>query len=398
MSVAAIQPSAESNSISLTNKKIFFIANALETDAPTRLLAEVARGATKVGAECFFVAWRRAGKLVHELTEFLSHPPVLLGGGQNANALAAALQLRDLVQQYQPHIVHAILTRPGLLSPPIVKASSSAKVIVTQHGLHEWAEGPVPEFLVRWGFKFSSRFVDRIVAVSRPVENGLRQVLAAHHDKLCTIYNGVDTERFAPALRAERAKVLRRLFPNCDPAEIFLVGAAGNLRRIKGYDHLVRAAAELRSRPHFRFVLWGEGPERRYLEEAIQECGLKDRFRLAGATEQLPECLAACDCFVQPSRSESFGLAAAEAMACGVPIVASRVGGLQEVVLDGVTGFLFPPESPHALALHLQFLADHEDLRSAMGAAARRRVCEHFSLERMVQEYLHLYTRLCYEA
>jgi len=143
-----------------------------------------------------------------------------------------------------------------------------------------------------------------------------------------------------------------------------------------------------------RFVLWGEGEERAALERDVQRLGLSSRFVLPGRAPSIAECLAGCDCFVQPSQSESFGLAAAEAMASGVPVVASAVGGLTEIIEDGRSGLLVPAGDSRALARTIEYLATHPVVRLSLAAAARERIVAHFSLPDMVSQYLQMYAVL----
>lgn len=379
----------------LAGSRIFFVANATEADAPTRLLLEVVRGAKQSGTECSFFAWSRLGALNSFATELLGHPPELLRQGKAADDIRAMLKLRACVAADKPCLVHAILTRPSIFVPPAVQMSGChTRVVVTQHGVHEWSEGTLPAYLVESAFRYGAAFADTIVTVSRAVARDLIAAIPSLSGKIYTIYNGVDTQRFHPNCPGYREELIAKLFPAADPRSAFLIGAAGNLRPIKGYDVFVKAAAQLRHRRDFRFIIWGEGCERARLEKAIESHGLRDRFVLPGFVDNLSRFLVACDCFVQPSRYESFGLAAAEAMACGVPVIASNVGGLPELLEDGRTGFLVPPDDPNAIAMHLEFLAEQPELRKVMGRRAAKRIQQHFTIDRMVREYLQLYCRL----
>lgn len=378
----------------MRHTRIFFVANALQADAPTRLLLSIVSHVHDQGVECWFFSWSRGGELAAQIEGILGRPPVVLGS-DGSGSVSSARVFRKMIATLRPHIVHAILTRPGILVPPLAKMASQAKVVVTQHGTHEWGEGKLlPPTLVRTAFRASASFMDAIVAVSKWCAKEIEKAVPSHADKILVIPNGVDTKEFSPEKKQLREQIRSKLFGESASQDLFLVGAAGNLRKIKGYDLLVEAAALLNSRENVRFVVWGDGEERSFLERRIQSLGLQNSFKLPGRAQNTASCLAACDCFVQPSRSESFGLAAAEAMASGVPVVATAVGGLVELVEDGITGLLVPPESPRALALTIQYLFDQPRLREAMGQAARERICRHFTLERMQREYLQLYLRL----
>jgi glycosyltransferase involved in cell wall biosynthesis len=242
-------------------------------------------------------------------------------------------------------------------------------------------------------FRRVARLADVVVAVSGSHLDQLRNA-GVTADALRVIPNGVDSGHFRPDRRSDRPAILTRLgFESF--REPILVGAAGNLRPVKGYDVLLEAASlALRRVPQLRFAIWGEGPARPALEAAVSRLGLAGRLVFPGRIPDPAASLAACDLFVQPSRSESFGLAAAEAMACGVPVIASAVGGLTDLIEDGITGLLTAPDSPAGLATSIAYLADDPGLRNRMGAAARERIVNRFTLETMVQSYKVLYENL----
>jgi glycosyltransferase involved in cell wall biosynthesis len=125
------------------------------------------------------------------------------------------------------------------------------------------------------------------------------------------------------------------------------------------------------------------------------ELGLRDRLHLLGLRDDIETLLRAADVFVQPSRSEGLPLAVLEAMAVGLPVVASRVGGIPEAVRDGETGVLVPPSQPAALAEELRKLLESPERRLELARAGRRRVREAFSLEAMLEKYLALYAGRC---
>src|SRR5262249_40764987 len=154
-------------------------------------------------------------------------------------------------------------------------------------------------------------------------------------DQINVIRNGVDTMRFSPGNPAMRRDWISQLFPHAEAEHTVLVGNAGNLRSVKGHAVLLEGAAEaLKRNPNLRFVVWGEGPERQRLQRRIDALKLGHSFVLAGRCLGMEAALASCDLYVQPSFEESFGMAAAEAMACGVPVIATDAGGLPELLDD----------------------------------------------------------------
>ena len=165
-----------------------------------------------------------------------------------------------------------------------------------------------------------------------------------------------------------------------------------NLRPEKNHETLLAAAAVLlRTRPGLRFQIVGDGPRRADLEELSHARGLGAHVEFLGHREDIPTLLAAADVFVLPSRSEAFPNGAIEAMAAGLPVVASNVGGLRDLIQNGRTGVLVPPGNPEALAGALQSLIDNPAGAEALGRAARSEVQRKYSFDRMIASFEDLY-------
>jgi glycosyltransferase involved in cell wall biosynthesis len=174
-----------------------------------------------------------------------------------------------------------------------------------------------------------------------------------------------------------------------------MLGVASRLVPIKGIVHLIRALALLRRDVEgIRLEIAGAGPDQTALQQEVRTLGLDDIVAFVGWQPDIWPWLDRWDILVQPSLAEGFGMAALEAMAAGLPVVASSVGGLPELIEDGLTGYVVPPADPATLAARLRHLVLHADLREAMGAAGRARVQEHFSPQRMAAEIAAIYDDL----
>jgi glycosyltransferase involved in cell wall biosynthesis len=174
-----------------------------------------------------------------------------------------------------------------------------------------------------------------------------------------------------------------------------VLGVACRLVSIKGIIYLIRALAVLQAEfPELRLEIAGTGSERPIIESEAETLGLKDRVAFLGWQADLAPVLARWDIFVQPSLEEGFGIAALEAMAAGLPVVATAVGGISELVKAGQTGWLVPPGDPEALAERLRALLLDVEQRRRMGEAGRKRAMENFSVERMVAEISNIYDEL----
>lgn len=215
--------------------------------------------------------------------------------------------------------------------------------------------------------------------------------------QLSCVPNGVDTERFHPRAAGREAEVpvpSVRTRLGLAPA-VPLVGFIGRLSPEKGPEVFLRTALQLRDRcPAAHFVLLGEGPMRDMATEFIARHHLHDRVHLAGLLDRMPVHLRSLDVVVSTSHSEAMPLALMEAMASGVPVVATRVGGVPDMVVSGHTGWLATPGDPNGIAHCVARLIEQPDERLAFGAAARERAVRHMSLATSVQQIEQLYARL----
>jgi sugar transferase (PEP-CTERM/EpsH1 system associated) len=237
--------------------------------------------------------------------------------------------------------------------------------------------------------------VQRYIAVSRDLAGWLQATVRVPPERVRQIYNGVDQERFQPRTGAPPAIAPAGFLP----PGARVVGTVGRLAGVKDQRTLVRGfAALLRQRPdwraHTRLVLVGDGPDREAVARCVAEEGIGELTWLAGERDDIPEAMRLLDLFVLPSLGEGISNTILEAMASGLPVIATRVGGNPELVTPGETGALVPAADPPALAAALeQYLAAPERLR-AHGGAGRRRVERDFSWDRCVARYLAVYDEL----
>lgn len=237
--------------------------------------------------------------------------------------------------------------------------------------------------------------ISRYVTVSKGLERFLVEHMGVHASRVEQICNGVDTDRFVPA-GARRSDLLPVHFR--DP-KLMVVGTVGRAQPIKSQVTLLQALAAVRARQPqvadgIRLVMFGDGPQLPALRATAAEHGLSDQVWFAGATQDVPSALQSMDVFVLPSLNEGISNTILEAMACGLPVLATAVGGNVELVEDGVTGEFFQPTDASALADLLVKYALDPVLRARHGQAGRERACSQFSLHVMVQRYCDLYDGL----
>jgi glycosyltransferase involved in cell wall biosynthesis len=305
---------------------------------------------------------------------------------RHARSLVALVRL---MRGRRFEIVHAHTPVAGLIGRLAARLSGVPVIVYTAHGFyfHEGMNGPVRAFFVALE-KWAATFTDLILVQSEEDREEAIAVGIAPPGKLIHIGNGVDPTRFGKALYAKEAAAFRserRL------GEGPVIGFIGRAVREKGAIEFVRAAALVaREVPGARFVMIGE-PLRSdrdscwdELNRLRDELGLGDTLVLTGYRDDVPALLASFDLFALPSYREGMPRALLEAMATGLPVVATAIRGCREEVTDGVTGILVPPRDHESLARAITKLVSSRELSSRMGTAGRERVLASFDERKIV--------------
>ncbi|MBF8272642.1 MAG: hypothetical protein HW380_1747 [Magnetococcales bacterium] len=234
--------------------------------------------------------------------------------------------------------------------------------------------------------KILSPLVDVFVCVSRDLQSWLIHRVAIPAAKVHLIINGTDTQRFIPGAKPPLPP------PGFASDSDFVIGSAGRLWPIKDHGNLVTALAKLGQHDpdgfkRCRLILIGDGPKRLEMEQLARHLGVADKLWITGWRDDVAQLLRCLDLFVLPSQAEGTPLTILEAMATGLPVVATRVGGVADLVQEGHTGTLVPPSDPEALAQAiLRHLHDPQWSKN-LGVAGRKRVMALHSLESMVESY-----------
>ncbi len=270
-------------------------------------------------------------------------------------------------------------------------AAKLARVPIWVHGEHGTMETRRHNI---WVQRFMWRFADPLLSVSENHRQALAQTIGAPAARIRVILNGVALDRFqgqatASALRQQCRDQMQI------PADHVVIGSVGRLVEVKQYHHLITALAGLiHKQMPVSGVLIGDGPLGSALQEQAQRLGVAEQIHFLGRRDDVPSLLPLLDIFALTSRSEGMSNTILEAMATGLPVVATAVGGTPEMVLDGETGRLVPPQDPQRLEMALtQLLLDAEQ-RCRMGQQARHRTETRFSLPAMVSAYEQVYEQL----
>ena len=238
-------------------------------------------------------------------------------------------------------------------------------------------------------------FVHHYIAVSRDLESYLQQKVGVHSSRIAQIYNGVDSERFHPA-GERRAEVPCAGFAgNGD----FVIGTVGRMQDVKDQLTLARAFVRLtqgipRAEQRLRLVMIGDGPLREKVRVLLANAGVEQFAWLPGEHNDVPRIMRSFDLFVLPSLAEGISNTILEAMASGLPVLATAVGGNPELIEPGVTGTLVPRNDPESMARAMRTYVESAELCRRQGSEARRAVERRFGMDAMVNAYMAVYDQL----
>ena len=304
-------------------------------------------------------------------------------------------RLYRIFRKLRPSIVHTRNLAALEASVPAWMAGVPVRI----HGEHGRDVGDLDgsNRKYQWVRRFYSPFVSQWIALSRDLEGYLVDRVHIPSKRISQIYNGVDTQKFRGT--GDSGGIAGCPFRS---PEHWLVGTVGRMAEVK--DQLLLANAFVRlleQRPELkarlRLVMIGDGPLRSRCADILAAAGMADLTWLPGERNDVPDILRGLDCFVLPSLAEGISNTILEAMACGLPVIATRVGGNVELVQDGMTGRLVPVSDIQSMADAIAHYADEPDVAMADGRHGREIVEQHFSMESMEASYRGLYDRLLFK-
>jgi len=349
---------------------------------------ELGRALARRGWDVHFIAHRLPFRLrtfesnvfFHEVTP-VTYPVF----EQPPNNLALATKMVEVVENYDLDVLHVHYAMPFAASAYLARQLLLPRqlgVVTTLHGTDITVVGVEPAYFRITQFSVQSS--DRVTAVSRFLADRARATLGITRP-IEVVYNFVDTSVFAPR---------RRSGLRLAPPETRVLMHASNFRAVKNIPVVIRVFSEVRRQVPSKLVMIGDGPEKPAAEHLARELGVERDVLFLGNQDCMEELLPLADVFLLPSSSESFGLVALEAMSAEVPVVASNVGGLPEVVEDGVAGYLHDVADVQGFVGSVLKLLTNEKLRRAVGRQARRIARERFDVNDMVDRYIRVYDSL----
>ncbi len=317
--------------------------------------------------------------------------PTLIREIRPLKDLLAFWTLVRLFRRERPAIVHTHTSKAGVLGRLAAWWCGVPAIVHTPHGHVFYGH-----FNALWSRVFVlvermlARVTTRLIALTEAERDDHLEEGVGRADQFVVIPSGIDLERFRSV---DRIRNQRPVWFPC-PSDSFVVGSVGWLTPVKGHRFLIEAAARLKpSFPNLHVVLIGNGGLRAELSVLVQRRGLHDSVHFLGERDDVEVCLAAMDLFVLPSLNEGMGRALVEAMAAGLPVIASRVGGVPALIEHGRTGLLVPPGDPDALAEAIRQVLDRPDWARRMGQAASQRIGRTFEAAAMVRAIEHVYAQ-----
>ena len=295
-------------------------------------------------------------------------------------------RVHDLIRRTEPDIVQTFHEKSDLIAA-MCPGAGRLRLVSSRRDLG---------FKRSWAIRTAARVIDRrfhgFVYPSAAVEDVVRQNRATRRAVHRRIVNGVDVEYFRPPAPGEKAAARDTLQLSADQRVVVCVA---NLRPVKGVNHLLDAFARLPARQETdRLLLVGGGRLEPDLRAQADRLGVADQVRFVGHQKDVRPFLRAADYLVLPSLSEGLPNSVLEAAAAGLPVVATRVGGVPEVIIHDVNGLLVEPGSADSLADAMQMLHGDPERRAAIARAARETARKQFSIDRMVAEHESLYAQL----
>ena len=344
------------------------------------------------GHEVHFISYDQPFRLAHfheriffhevEMEDYplFKHPPY---------SLALAVALHDAVRKHELDLVHVHYAIPHATSAwvacEMLKGERDLKIVTTLHGTDITLVGLHPSFQAIT--QFSILRSHGLTAVSDFLKRETVRDFSVPESRIEVVPNFVNTRIYRPGLEPCHRATLA-------PDGEKIVMHISNFRPVKRVEDVVEIFARVLGEIPSRLVLVGDGPDLPRARVKVEELGIRDRVVFLGEYTPVQELLSCSDLFLLPSMSESFGLAALEAMACGSPVVASRVGGLPEVIMDGETGYLCEAgDIDEMAAASIKILSDDKH-RKELSDAGRAFAVKHFSSECIVPQYEEYYRRI----
>jgi len=289
----------------------------------------------------------------------------------------------NLIKQKKIDIVHSHLIHSNLIARIIGKASNVKVIINSEHNTSNWKFKYIPFIIL---FRITLRYVNLVHCISNSVRDHILSIITIDNSKLKVIYNGICLDRFKNN-KFQKTSTIN--YSNSHP----IIGCVSRLDKRKGIEYLIKAIGLLKVQyKDIKLILVGDGPQRSFLNRLVKELSLVDQVVFVGKTFEVEKYLSIFDFFVLPSLQEGLSIAIIEAMASGVPVIASNVGGIPEVITHKQDGILIKAKNENDIFEAVIQLNNDKKLKSKLISNAYDKISAKFDIRKIVKEFESMYT------
>ena len=367
--------------------RVLHLINSFEIGGTERQAVELLKRLDQERYEVKLAALRNRGPFYSEIEErFPNVPEFPLTSFYDLNAARQLARLRALMARERIEILHAHDFYAGFIGAAAARLAG-VRVIACQRHL-KLSDRRIHE----WGTRLIHRLADRILVNSEAIRDHILSNGSSHASKIVVIKNGISPFADSAETQNPHDELCRELNVAIDSK---LIGMVARLQPVKGHKFFIEAASRvIEKEPKAQLVIVGDGPLKSEIEVQAARLGLKERLHLLGDRTDVARLVASFDLLVLASLHEGLPNAVMEAMAAGVPVVATAVGGTKELIKSGETGYLVPPADPLALAERITFALENEGERMRIAASGRHFIDSEFGMRRMVESVEKLYNEL----
>lgn len=382
-----VERKAERSNESVRRPRVLHLINSFEIGGTERQAVELLNRLDQKRYDVRLAALRNCGPFYKEIEErFPNVPEFPLTSFYDLNAARQLARLRALMVRERIDILHAHDFYAGFIGAAAARLSG-VRVIACQRHL-KLSDRAVHE----WGTRLIHRLAHRILVNSEAIREHILSRGSSHATKIVVIKNGISAFTNSAVARSLHDKLCRELKVESDSK---LIGMVARLQPVKGHKFFIEAASRvIEKEPKAQLVIVGDGPLKNEIEDQAARLGIKGRLHLLGDRTDVARLVASLDLLVLASLHEGLPNAVMEAMAAGVPVVATAVGGTKELITAGKTGYIVPPADVDALAERITFALANEGDRMRIAASACQFINAGFGMRRMVESVENLYDEL----
>lgn len=357
--------------------KIIHIIPTLDFGGAERLAVDVIKNLNQEKFIVKLICLKRSGALGLELKDH--GVPLILLEQKHSASIVSLIKLIKILKQEHPDIVHTHLFGADFYGSIATRLAGIKYLVSTEHNLN-YSEGFIKKIIK----VFVSKLFNNIIAVSEAVKNYAIKNYCIKKEKILVINNGVDVNKFFQS---------QNKLSGIKNNQKIIIGSIGRLTKQKGFEYLVEAMGKL-SNQNVECLIAGDGELKTRLQKKVEKFGLENKVKLLGWQKDIKSFLSKIDIFILPSLWEGFGIAILEAGLVGLPVIASNVDGIKEIIEDKKDGLLVKPADSDELAQKIEYLLEHKEFGVELSANLQTKIKNNFTIQKIVAQYEQFYNNL----